>query len=64
MARKKDKAVVAVISGLTDNQVAQIAKDILKSKQKNAPFGRGTVASGFISNVGALLQKGNKQIGD
>lgn len=63
MAGKKDKAVVAVISGLTDNQAAQITKDILKSKQKNAPFGRGTVASGFMSSVGLLLQKDTKQIG-
>lgn len=58
MAGKKDKAVVAVISGLTNNQAAQITKDILKSKQRNAPLGRGTVASGFMSSVGALLQKG------
>lgn len=63
MAGKKDKAVVAVISGLTDNQAAQIMKDIFKSKQRNAPLGRGTVASGFKSSVGAMLQKGNKQIG-
>lgn len=63
MAGKKDKAVVAVISGLTDNQAAQIMEDIFKSKQRNAPFGRGTVASGFMSSVGTLLQKGNKQIG-
>lgn len=63
MAGKKDKAVVAVISGLTDNQAAQITKDIMKSKQKNAPLERGTVASGLMANVGSLLQKGNKQIG-
>ena len=63
MAGKKDKAVVAIISGLTDNQATQITKDILKSKQKNAPLGRGTVASGFMSSIGALLQKGTKQIG-
>lgn len=63
MAGKKDKAVVAVISGLTDNQAARITKDILRSKQKNAPFGRGTVASGFMPSVGSLLQKGTKQIG-
>ena len=63
MAGKKDKAVVAVISGLTDNQAAQIAKDIMKSKQRNAPNGRGTVALGFMSSVGSLLQKGTKQIG-
>ena len=64
MAGKKDKAVVAVISGLTDNQAAQITKDIMKSKQKNAPLERGTVASGPMVNVGSLLQKGNKQIGE
>ena len=63
MAGKKDKAVVAVISGLTNNQAAQIPKDIMRSKQKNAPNGRGTVASGFMSSVGSLLQKGTKQIG-
>lgn len=63
MAGKKDKAVVAVISGLTENQAAQITKDIMKSKQKNAPLGRGTVASGLMTNVGSLLHKGNKQIG-
>jgi len=63
MAGKKNKAVVAVISGLTDNQAAQITKDIMKSKQKNAPLGRGTIASGAGSSIGALLQKGNKRIG-
>lgn len=63
MAGKKDKAVVAVISGLTDNQAAQITKDILKSKQKSAPFGRGTVVVGYMSNVGQLLQNETKRIG-
>lgn len=63
MAGKKDKAVVAVISGLTDNQAAQIAKDIMKSKQKYAPSGRGTIASGLMSSIGALLQKETKKIG-
>jgi hypothetical protein len=58
MAGKKDKAVVAVISGLTDNQAAQITKDILKSKQKNAPLARGTAASGFMSSVGSLCAPG------
>ncbi len=63
MAGKKDKSVVAVISGLTDNQAAKISADIMKSKQKNAPSGRGTITSGFTSSVGALLQKGTKRIG-
>lgn len=63
MAGKKDKAVVAVISGLTDSQVARISADIMKSKLRNAPGGRGTVASGFTSCIGSLLQKGTKRIG-
>ncbi len=63
MAGKSDKSVVAVISGLTTNQAAQISKDILKSKQKYAPNGRGTIAAGFTSSVGTLLQKSNKKIG-
>lgn len=63
MAGKSDKSVIAVISGLTNNQAAQISKDIMKSKQKYAPNGRGTIASGFTSNVSALLQKSNKKIG-
>ncbi len=63
MGRKKDKAVVAVIAGLTDNQASQIIKDIMKSKQKYAPFGRGTIASGLMSGIGGLLQNGTKQIG-
>ena len=63
MARKKDKAVVAVISGLTDNQAANILGDIMKSKQKNAPYSRGTAASGAWKNVGKMLQGGQKRIG-
>ena len=62
MAGKKDKSVVAVISGLTDSQAARISADIMKSKQRNAPNGRGTVASGFTSSVGSLLQKGTKRV--
>lgn len=63
MAGKKDKSVVAVISGLTNNQAAQLSKDIMKSKQKHAPYSRGTIAAGLTSSVGSLLQKGNKKIG-
>ena len=63
MAGKKDNAVVAVISGLTSNQASQISRDIMRSKEKHAPLGRGTIASGKHSGVGALLQKGTKRIG-
>ncbi len=63
MAGKKDKAVVAVISGLTANQSAQITKEIMRAKEKFAPQSRGTIASGALSSVGALLQRGQKRIG-
>lgn len=63
MAGKKDNAVIAVISGLTNNQASQISKDIMNSKNKYAPLGRGTIASGKHSNVGSLLQNGVKRIG-
>lgn len=63
MAGKKDKAVVAVISGLTANQSAQITKEIMRAKEKFAPLSRGTIASGAITSVGALLQRGQKRIG-
>lgn len=62
MAGKKDKSVVAVISGLTDSQAAKISADIIKSKQKNSPTSRGTVATGFTASVGRLLQKGTKRL--
>ena len=63
MAQKKDKSVVAVISGLTNRQAARISADIMNSKQTIAPSGRGTIASGRTSSVGSLLQKGIKRIG-
>ncbi len=63
MAGKKENAVVAVITGLTSNQAAQISREIMRAKEKHAPLGRGTIASGKHSSVGALLQKGIKKIG-
>ena len=64
MAGKKDNAVVAVISGLTSKQASQISGDIMRAKEKNAPLGRGTIATGKHSSVGALIQTGTKRIGD
>lgn len=61
MAGTKDNAVVAVIGDLTNEQAAQITKDILKSKNKYAPHGRGTIASGKKWDVGNLLQGGKKK---
>lgn len=63
MAGKKEHVVVSVISGLTSNQASQIVKEIMKSKEKYAPFGRGTIASGQHSSVGELIQNGIKRIG-
>lgn len=57
MAGRKDNAVVAVISDLTDEQAAQMTKEIIKAKKKYAPNGRGTIAGGKKNDVGRLLQK-------
>ena len=58
MAGKKESALVAVISGLTSAQAAQMAKEIMKSTEKFAPHGRGTIAAGKTETVGRLLQSG------
>lgn len=59
MAGKKDNVVVAVISDLTAQQAAEVSKGIMISKQKYAPSGRGTIATGKKQDVGRLIQKGN-----
>jgi predicted Zn-dependent peptidase len=61
MAGKKDNAVVAVIGDLTDEQAAQMTKEIMKAKRKNAPYGRGTIACCKKSEVGGLLQTGKRK---
>lgn len=63
MAGKKDRSVVAVISGLTSRQASQMSREIMRAKDKFAPNGRGTIATGVRENVGKLLQKGTKRIG-
>lgn len=63
MAGSKDRSVVAVISGLTNRQAAEISKDIMRAKDKHAPLSRGTIATGAKNSVGALLQRGQKRIG-
>ncbi|MCD7715321.1 MAG: hypothetical protein LUI39_02570 [Lachnospiraceae bacterium] len=63
MAGKRNRVVVAVISGMTDTQAADVTKEIMKAKQKKAPNARGTIASGNENEVGGLLQQGyRKQI--
>lgn len=56
MAGKKDNALVAVVSDLTDAQAAQLAKEIMKAKKRYAPSGRGTIATGKKQDVGLLIQ--------
>ena len=62
MAGKKDNAVVAVIGDLTNEQAAQMTKEILKAKRKYAPYGRGTISSGKKYDVGSLLVKGKNKL--
>ena len=57
MAGKKNNALVAVISNLTQTQAAQMSKEIMKTKAKYTPHGRGTIATGVKSSVGSLSLK-------
>lgn len=61
MAGTKDNAIVAVIGDLTNEQAAQMTKEIMKAKRKYAPNGRGTIACGKKSDVGGLLQTGKRK---
>ena len=55
---KKDKAFVAVVSGLTSNQAGQLTKEFTKAKDKYAPKARGTIARGSKENVGNMIKGG------
>ena len=61
MAKDRDYAVVAVISDISSKQAAQISRQIMTAKATYAPTGRGTIASGLKSSVGAMLQSGPKK---
>ena len=64
MAGKKDKAVVAVIKGLTESQASRITGDIIKAKQKYANQSCGTAFVCTEDRIGKMLQRGsNKKIG-
>ena len=63
MAGKKDRSVVAVITGLTKCQEANISRDIMLAKQKHAPLGRGIISQGSSSSIGSRLKQGQKRIG-
>lgn len=51
MAGKKDQSVVAIVSGLTKTQAADLKAQISKDKNKIAPNARGTMFSGNKSDV-------------
>ena len=61
MAREKDYAVVAVISDISSKQAAQISRQIMTAKATYAPTGRGTIAAGQKSNVGAMIQSSSRK---
>lgn len=60
MAGKKDNAVVMVLTEVTNTQAAQVAKEVIRIKNKVAPLGRGTIATGKKQDVGKLIQKGHQ----
>ena len=61
MAGKKDKAMVVVIGGLTDNQAAEMTKEIQKAKRRYAPNARATMGVTQREEIGKLIQKGQKK---
>ena len=62
MAGKKDNKMVLVLTDMTDNQAAQMLKEVVKAKKKYAPNARGTAACGKRSDVGNLLQSGIRKV--
>ncbi len=62
MAGKKDYSVVSVTNGLTKNQASKLLSEISKAKNNVAPSSRSTAAITTKDGIGALLQRGFKQI--
>lgn len=60
---KKDQSIVAIISGLTPTQAADIQADIIKSKKKHAPNARAIASLGHKDDVGNMLNQGQIAIG-
>lgn len=61
MAGKKDRAVVMVITDVTNAQAARIVQETIKIKNKIAPSGRGTIAARKKEDVGRLIQKASRR---
>lgn len=62
MAGKKEYVVISVISGLTRKQAGDIVGEIIESKGKNAPAGRGTVAMGKKDHMRSLIQESRQNV--
>lgn len=54
-----NRAVVAVIAGLTVAQAEDISKAIMVAKDTHAPNGRGTIATGRENNIARMLGDGH-----
>ena len=62
MAGRKDYSVVNVTTGLTKKQASDMVSAISKAKNTIAPNSRSTAAVTTKEGIGAILQKGIKQI--
>ncbi len=62
MAGKKNNAVVAVMTDMTERQAADLTREIIRAKQRIAPYGRGTIAQGKKGDVGRLLGGEQKRL--
>ena len=62
MAGKKDYSVVSVTNGLTKNQASKLLSAISNAKNNVAPLSRSTAAITTKEGIGALLQKGIRQL--
>lgn len=62
MAGVKDYGMIAVVTGLTQSQVADLTAEIMKVKENKAPGSRGTIVKGKAKDIGKLIQQRTPQI--
>lgn len=58
----RDYGMIAVVTGLTQAQVADLTADIMKAKEKKAPGSRGTIVKGKSGDIGKLIHQRTAQI--
>ena len=61
-SRKKDHALVVLVKNLTAKQAGKMHADVVSSKNKHAPLSAGGSVIGKTSEVGRMLETGNKNI--